>query len=145
MEFMILVDVNVLVYAHRPDAIDHARYLGWLQNALNSEEICGLSELALAGMVRIVTHPQIYPQPTPLDLALNFAQELHDDEGSLIISPGPRHWEIFRTLCKAAGAKGNLVSDAYFAALAIESGAEWITADRDYARFPGLRWRHPLA
>jgi toxin-antitoxin system PIN domain toxin len=142
---MILVDVNVLVYAHRPDAIEHARYLEWLQNALNSEEICGLSELALAGMVRIVTHPQIFPKPTPVDLALNFAQELRDDEGSVIVYPGHRHWEIFARLCKAAGAKGNLVTDAYFAALAIESGAEWITADRDYARFSGLRWRHPLS
>jgi toxin-antitoxin system PIN domain toxin len=145
MEFMILIDVNVLVYAHRPDAIEHARYLGWLQAALNSNAICGLSELALSGMVRIVTHPQIYPKPTPIDLALNFAQELRNDEGSVIVSPGPRHWDIFAKLCKMAGAKGNLVSDAYFAALAIESGAEWITADRDYARFPGLRWRHPLA
>jgi toxin-antitoxin system PIN domain toxin len=145
MELMILIDVNILVYAHRPDAIEHSRYFGWLQDALNSEEICGLSELALAGMVRIVTHPQIYPKPTPVDLALNFAQELRDDEGTVIISPGPRHWEVFARLCRASGAKGNLVSDAYFAALAIESGAEWITADRDYARFPGLRWRHPLA
>jgi uncharacterized protein len=145
MELMILVDVNILVYARRPDAIDHARYLAWLQDALYSDETCGLSELALSGMVRIVTHPQIYPKPTPIDLALNFAQELRDDEGSVIISPGARHWEIFTRLCKSAAAKGNLVSDAYFAALAVESGAEWITADRDYARFPGLRWRHPLA
>ena len=144
MESVVLIDVNVLVYAHRPDSIDHARYLAWLQDALNSEEICGLSELALSGMVRIATHPQIYPKPTPIDLALNFAQELRDDEGSVIVSPGARHWEIFTRLCKAVGAKGNLVSDAYFAALAIESGAEWITADRDFARFPGLRWRHPL-
>ncbi len=144
MELVVLIDVNILVYAHRPDATDHARYLAWLQYALNSEEICGLSELALSGMVRIVTHPQIYPKPTPIDLALNFAQELRDDEGSVIVSPGARHWEIFTQLCRAAGAKGNLVSDAYFAALAIESGAEWITADRDFARFPGLRWRHPL-
>jgi toxin-antitoxin system PIN domain toxin len=145
MGSVILVDVNVLVYAHRPDAIDHARYLAWLKEALNSEEICGLSELALAGMVRIVTHPQIYPTPTPIDLALIFAQELRDDPGTLVISPGPRHWDLFGKLCRTAGAKGNLVSDAYFAALAIESGAEWITADRDYSRFPGLKWRHPLA
>ena len=45
----------------------------------------------------------------------------------------------------AAGAKGNLVPDAYFAALAIEHGCEWITADRDYSRFPDWVWRHPLA
>jgi toxin-antitoxin system PIN domain toxin len=145
MESVILIDVNILVYAHRPDAVDHTRYLGWLKDSLNSGEVCGLSELALAGMVRIVTHPQIYPKPSPIDLALKFAQELRDDEGSAIVSPGPRHWNLFEDLCRASGAKGNLVSDAYFAALAIESGAEWITADRDFSRFPGLRWRHPLS
>src|SRR5438477_407916 len=60
------------------------------------------------------------------------------------IAPGPRHWEVFTGLCRRAGARGNLVPDAYLAALAIESGSEWITADRGFARFPGLRWRHPL-
>ena len=69
---------------------------------------------------------------------------LREQPGCVLVSPGERHWEIFTRLCKAVGAKGNLISDAYFAALAMESGAEWITADRDYARFPGLRWRHPL-
>ena len=61
------------------------------------------------------------------------------------IAPGPRHWGIFAGLCRTTGVRGNLVPDAYLAALAIESGSEWISTDRDYARFPGLRWRHPLA
>jgi predicted nucleic acid-binding protein len=60
------------------------------------------------------------------------------------IAPGPRHWDIFERLSEAAGAKGNLCADAYLAALAIESGSEWITTDRDFARFNDLRWRHPL-
>ncbi|MGE5221608.1 MAG: PIN domain-containing protein [Omnitrophica WOR_2 bacterium] len=60
------------------------------------------------------------------------------------ISPVPRHWELFRRLCETASVKGNLVPDAYLAALAIESGCEWITTDRDYNCFPGLKWRHPL-
>ena len=55
-----------------------------------------------------------------------------------------RHSEIFQRLCKETETVGNLIPDAYFAALAIESGCEWITTDRDYARFKGLRWRHPL-
>jgi|SRR5712671_5901436 len=142
---MILIDVNVLVYAHRPDAHEHTRYRNWLEEALNSGEVCGFSELALCGMVRIITHPRIYPDPTPIELALRFANELREHDACIAVSPGERHWGIFARLCEAAGAKGNLVSDAYFAALAIESGADWITADRDYARFPGLRWRHPLA
>ncbi|MFI5265845.1 MAG: PIN domain-containing protein, partial [Chloroflexota bacterium] len=60
------------------------------------------------------------------------------------LAPGPRHWDIFTSLCTRAGATGNLVPDAYLAALAIESGSEWITTDRGFARYPGLRWRHPL-
>jgi hypothetical protein len=61
------------------------------------------------------------------------------------VVPGDRHWEIFTRLCRESEAKGNIVGDAYLAALAMESGSEWITTDRDYARFPGLRWRHPLS
>ncbi|MEK7270556.1 MAG: PIN domain-containing protein, partial [Planctomycetota bacterium] len=62
----------------------------------------------------------------------------------VLLSPGKRHWDIFSGLCRKAGAKGNLIADAYLAALAIETGSEWITTDRDFARFPGLKWRHPL-
>jgi predicted nucleic acid-binding protein len=62
----------------------------------------------------------------------------------VVVSPGPHHWDIFSRLCKSAGAKGNLVPDAFFAAMAIENGCEWITTDRDFSRFSELRWRHPL-
>jgi uncharacterized protein len=141
---MTLIDVNVLVYAHRPDSQNHLKYRDWLEELMNSGERCGFSEIALCGMVRIITHPRIYAHSTPIDIALAYAKRLRDHDASILVSPGERHWEIFSRLCEAAGARGNLVTDAYFAALAIESGAEWITADRDYSRFPGLRWRHPL-
>jgi toxin-antitoxin system PIN domain toxin len=145
MALMILIDVNVLVYAHRPDSVNHVKYRTWLEAAPDSGSVCGLSDVALTGMIRIVTHPRIFPDPTPLDIALGFVNRLREHPGCVLVSPGERHWEIFNRLCKGAGAKGNLISDAYFAALAIETGAEWITADRDYARFPGLRWRNPLS
>jgi uncharacterized protein len=141
---MTLIDVNVLVYAHRPDSKNHLKYRDWLEAQMNSGERCGFSEIALCGMVRIITHPRIYPDPTPIDVALAYAKRLRDHDASTVVAPGVRHWEIFSRLCESAGAKGNLVTDAYFAALAIETGAEWITADRDFSRFPGLRWRHPL-
>lgn len=111
---------------------------------MNSGEVCGISEIVLCGMVLIVTHPRNYLDPTPLDTALAYAQRLRDHDASIVVAPGERHWEIFGRLCEAAGAKGNSGTDAYLAVLAIESGAVWITADRDYSRFPGLRWRHPL-
>jgi uncharacterized protein len=85
-----------------------------------------------------------FRDPTPLETAITFAAEVRDHPKSLSVSSGERHWDIFTRLCRAAGVRGSLVPDAYLAALAIESGAEWVTTDRDYARFPGLRWRHPL-
>lgn len=142
---MILIDVNVLVYAHRPDAEDHTQYRNWLDNALNSEASFGVSDLVLSSVIRIITNPRIFAKPTPLHLAIQFAESLRYHEACVLTAPGEKHWGIFRRLCEAAGARGNIVSDAFHAALAIEFGAEWITADRDYARFPGLRWRHPLS
>lgn len=94
--------------------------------------------------MRVATHPRIFAPPAPIEQALEFATALRTQPNAVIMSPGPRHWGIFERLCRAAGAKGNLVADAYLAALAIESGSEWITTDRDFSRFPGLRWRHPL-
>ena len=61
-----------------------------------------------------------------------------------MITPGRRHFTIFEDLCRRAAATGNLIQDAWFAALAVEAGCEWITTDGDYARFPGLRWRRPF-
>lgn len=142
---MILTDVNVLVYAHRSDAPEHEAYRNWLEDVINSDLAYGVSDLVLSGFLRIVTHPRVFASPSDLASALAFAHEVRDQPNAVRIAPGPRHWEIFRRLCEASGAKGNLVADAYLAALAIESGSVWITTDRDYSRFPGLKWRHPLS
>lgn len=142
---MVCFDVNVLLYAFRTDAVDHARYKAWLTEALQGGAVCGLSELALAGMIRISTHHRVPTRPASLEEALRFVDWLRDHPNTAIVAPGPRHWNIFTGLCRAAGVRGAMVTDAYYAALAIEIGAEWITTDRDYARFPGLRWRHPLS
>jgi toxin-antitoxin system PIN domain toxin len=141
---VLLPDVNVLVYAHREDTPDHSRLRSWLQDVVNGPEAFGLSDLVLSGFLRVVTHPRVFANPTPLERALEFADVLRSAPNCVRLDPGARHWEIFRGLCQDANARGNLVPDAWFAALAIESGSEWITTDRDYARFPGLRWRHPL-
>jgi toxin-antitoxin system PIN domain toxin len=141
---MILIDVNVLVYAKRQDSPDHAKFRTWLEETLQSDSIVGVSDVVLSGVVRILTHPRIFREPTRVDESLEYVNRLREHPGCVLVLPGERHWDIFTRLCRAVGAKGNLVSDAFLAALAIESGAEWITADRDYARFRGLRWRHPL-
>jgi len=141
---MLLPDVNVLVYAHRRDALDHDHYHAWLEHVINGDEAYGLADLVLSGFVRVVTHARVFSPPSPLDDALAFASALRERHNCVPVTPGPRHWDLFLSMCRRAGAKGNLVPDAYLAALAIESGSEWITTDRGFARFPGLRWRHPL-
>lgn len=135
----------MLVYAFREAAPEHHRFRQWLSAALASDEPFGISEHVLSGFVRVTTHPRIFSPPAPIERALEFANVLKSQPNAVVISPGFRHWGIFERLCLAADAKGNLVADAYLAALAIESGSEWITTDRDFSRFAGLRWRHPLA
>ena len=142
---MRLVDVNVLVYAHRLDAARHQEYADWLRGLLAGQEPYGVSDLVLSGFLRVVTNPKVFRQPTPMETGLAFAQLLRTQPNCVPVDPGRRHWDIFTGLCRTAGVKGNLVPDAYLAALAIESGAEWVTTNRDFSRFPGLRWRHPLS
>ncbi len=137
--------MNVLVYAFQEGAPGHARYRAWLEATVSADQPLGISELVLSGFTRVVTHPRIFSPPAPVEQALAFANALRQQPNAVIVTPGRRHWEIFRRLCLSAEVKGNLVADAYLAALAIESGSEWITTDRDFSRFPGLRWRHPLA
>jgi uncharacterized protein len=140
---MVMPDVNVLVYAHREDTPEHIEHAAWLSRVADGEEPFALSEPVLQGFVRVVTNPRIFVQPSTLDEALAFVDELRRRPTCHLFRPGPRHWDIFANLCRRAGATGGLVADAYHAAVAIEHGCEWVTNDTDFARFPGLRWRLP--
>lgn len=141
---MILLDVNILVSAHREDAEPHRQIKGWLQSVLREPPGVAVSELALSGCLRIITHPKIFKRPTPLLQALDFLEDFRSREQVHLLGPGAGHWQIFIDLCRRGDARGNLVPDAFHAALAIELGCEWVTLDRGFARFPGLNWRHPL-
>jgi uncharacterized protein len=141
---VVLPDVNVLVYAHREDAATHKGCRDWLERLVNGDAAYGMSDLVLSGFIRVVTHPKVFKHPSKVSDALAFAGQLRDQSNCVRVEPGPRHWEVFRRLCLESGVKGNLVPDAYLAALAIECGCEWVSTDRDFARFKGLRWRHPL-
>ena len=138
------VDVNVLVYAHRPESPDHGGYREWLEEARRGVEPLGIPAIVLSGFLRVVTHPRIFKQPTPLDVALEFLEAVRGSPATVPVLPGDRHWQIFTDLCRQLDAKGNTVPDAFLAAIAIEQGASWVSADRGFAGFPGLHWIHPL-
>lgn len=141
---MILLDVNVLVYAHREDRPQYADINPWLTTMLNSGASFGVPDIVFSGFLRIVTHPGAFDEPTPLEDAVAFAEDVRGAPNHFPLKPGPGHWRLFVDLCRATDARGNRVPDAFLAALAIETGSEWITTDRGFARYRGLRWRHPL-
>jgi toxin-antitoxin system PIN domain toxin len=142
---VLLPDVNVLVYAHRAESPDHERYADWVLQLARGTEPFGLSELGCSAFVRIVTNPKIWDEPTTLEDALGFIEQLRRRSNARPLTHGPTSWDIFAALCREAKARGKLVADAYHAALAVEHGCEFVTADGDFARFAGLRHRHPLA
>jgi toxin-antitoxin system PIN domain toxin len=136
-----LPDVNVLVYAFRADLEQHPASRAWLDSVLAGEAQFGLSPLTLSAVVRITTNARTFREPSTHGEVFDFCQALMEQQNCRLVEPGPRHWAIFRRLC--ANVAGPRVSDAWYAALAIEHGCEWITEDRDFARFSGLKWRRP--
>jgi len=141
---VLLADVNAFIYAHRPESPRATEHRDWLTKALHGDEPFGVSEQVLSSFLRIVTNHRVYVEPTPTCTALAFCDAVLAAPAAVPVRPGARHWSIFRKLCHDASARGNLVPDAFLAALAIEQGATWVTTDRGFARFPGLRWRVPL-
>lgn len=141
---MILPDVDVLVYAHRGEAPEHADYARWLQAVTEKPEPFAMSEPVMSGFLRVVTHRKVFRTPTPLARAVEFLEEITAQSNCRVIRPGPRQWPIFLALCRASRATDKLVADAFHAAVALEHGCEWVTADADFGRFAGLRWSHPL-
>jgi uncharacterized protein len=142
---MILPDVNVLIYSFRADLPQHAICRPWLVDVVSRDARSGLSPAVLSAVVRITTNPRAFKTPSAIEEAFGFCEELLQQPHCQIVEPGDRHWDIFRRLCIDTDTRGSRVSDAWFAALAIEWDCEWITLDRDYARFPGLAWQVPAA
>lgn len=138
---MILPDVNILIYAFRADAPQHVAARRWLTDAVASDAPFGVSRLALSALVRITTNGRLPREPSTLDEGFAFCNALLEAPNCRPVEPAERHWEIFERLCRETQTTGPRLTDAWFAALAIEHGCEWVTLDRDFARFPGLRWR----
>ena len=141
---MIAPDVNVLLYALRRDSERHTAYRRWLEDALNGSEPVALLEPVLAAVFRIGTHPAIFKVPTPLAAIDAFVDACLDAPSAIRLRADEQHFELFRDLCRRSDSRGNLVQDAYLAAIALEHNATFVTTDRDFSRFRRLRWQHPL-
>jgi len=141
---MMLMDVNVLVYAHREDVKNHGAFRDWLESVINSNTAYGFSELVLCGFIRVVTHPKIFEKPSSLEVAIAFTQQLRLAEHAVRLAPGRNHWDLFLRCVQSISAQGNEIPDAYHAALALEWDCDWVTTDKGFRRFKELRVRHPL-
>ena len=141
---MILVDVNILIYAVNQDAPLHRSAKRWLEATLPGTEAVAFSWNVLIAFLRLTTRPGLFGRPLPLASAFDVIDSWLEQPSASVIQPGPRHLSILRELLLSVGTGGNLTSDAHLAALALEHGAELCTADADFARFPGLKWRNPF-
>jgi len=141
---MTLVDANVLLHAYNASSSHHSAARQWLERAFAGPEPVCLAWATILAFLRIGTNPRAFPEPYSLEEATALVSEWLSVPSLRVLDPGERHWEILRSLLPAAQARGPLVMDAHLAALAIEHGAILCSTDRDFTRFPGLRWRNPI-
>lgn len=141
---MIVPDANLLLYAYNREVPNHRKALKWWSGLVEGTEPIGLPCLVTVGFVRLATGPAAFEQPLPPATAMSVVEEWLEQPHIDVLTPGPAHMRIWGDLIRATSASGNLVNDAHIAALAIEHDAEVHTNDRDFARFPGLRWQNPL-
>ena len=141
---MILPDVNVLVYAARDDRPNCVRYRAWLEGVLAGPEPVAVVSPVVAGFLRVVTNPRVFAHPSSLHDALAFIDVVLAAPAAVSPVLSQRLNALLAGVCRAAGATADRVPDAYLAAIALDLDAELVTADRGFARYEGLRWRHPL-
>jgi toxin-antitoxin system PIN domain toxin len=141
---MTIFDVNVLIYAMRHDAPHHEISRNSLQEMLNGGDTVGWHPGIAAGLIRVATNSKLYEEPSSLEQCLAFLNTLRSSAATIQVAEGPGFWEEFENILKTSGMRGKRVSDAYWATLAIHNGATFVTADRGFSAFPGLKWKNLL-
>ncbi|HXE46006.1 MAG TPA: type II toxin-antitoxin system VapC family toxin [Conexibacter sp.] len=140
---MLLLDVNVVLAAHREDHAQHAPVRAWFDGMLSAQARFAVPAVVWGSFLRLATSRRVFEVPTPRAEAFAFVEATCAQPAHLPIGPGPRHLPLLRELCDEGDASGDLVADAVIAALAAEHGAEVVTLDRDFARFPSVSHRRP--
>jgi toxin-antitoxin system PIN domain toxin len=140
-----LVDANLLLWAHHRQFPMHEASRAWWGHVLSEQALVGIPWPSILAFVRISTHPRALERPLDTGAAWTTVETWLDRPNVWIPTPTDRHRAILGPLLRAGRATGNHVPDTHLAALAIEWGLELLSADRDFARYPGLRWKDPLA
>jgi len=139
-----LIDANILLYAVNEDAPLHKPARAWLEKVLSGTETIAFAWVVLLAFLRLGTRSAVFPRPLKPVEAFELIESWLSQPCATVVHPGERHARILRNLLEPIGTAGNLTTDAHLAALALEHGAQLCSCDGDFARFPGLRWLHPL-
>jgi toxin-antitoxin system PIN domain toxin len=142
---VIVLDANILLYAYDSTAPHHTKAKQWIERVFSSDAAVGLPWQSVWAFLRIVSSPALPGKRFSIEEAAQIVECWLEQPNVLLLSPGDRHWSLFRQVMVDGQARGPLVTDAQLAALTIEFGGMLYTTDRDFARFPGLRWTNPLA
>ncbi len=142
---MIVLDANLLVYAYDASSSRHERARSWLEEALGGDEAVGFPLISLLAFVRVCTNPNLFEDPLTVAEAVGIVPSWLAQPSAGVTEPTDRHWDVLESICAAGQARGPLIMNAHLAALAMEHGATLCTTDRDFARFPGLRFADPLS
>jgi uncharacterized protein len=142
---VILVDANLLLYAYHPRADQHEKSRAWLEAVLSGRDLVRFAWLTLWAFLRIATNPRAFQRPLIASEAEAAVASWLAQPVAGIVEPGERHWDILRQLIRQGQATGPLAMDAVLAAIAIEHGATICTTDRDFSRFPNVKWMNPIA
>jgi toxin-antitoxin system PIN domain toxin len=142
---VIVIDANILIYSYAAASAHHIKSSAWVEEALSSGEPVGLSWQTVSAFLRVVTNRRLPGVRVDLREAVDAVQEWLQQPSVRILIPGDGHWPILKRMILEGGSSGSLITEAQLAALTIEYGGVLYTADRDFARFPGLRWENPLA
>jgi len=141
---LILVDANLLLYAYDSRSPRHADARTWLEAALSARQPVRFPLVTLLAFVRMGSHPRVFTEPLDPEEALAFVSSWLARPDAGIAEPTDRHWQVFGRMLRDGQAAGAKVTDAHLAALAVEHGGVLCTTDRDFGRFPGLRFLDPL-
>jgi toxin-antitoxin system PIN domain toxin len=141
---MTLIDANLLLYAYDSSSEFHRSAADWLTATFSGPDLTGLAWITILAFLRISTHPRMRAHPFTAAEAVDIVQDWLDQPNVRVLSPTSRHWAILKDLIPKAQVRAALMTDAHLAALAIEHGAVLYTNDRDFTRFPGLKWINPL-